>query len=131
MQMRLILVKDASGDDGGRADPKTFRKWGWLFIQCIAFLEASVILWENRNINDIHNNVMMSVDGTGIAVPQFKPFWKGWYSHKLNGPGGQWEVGLCIQSHHIVRIHVPFCCGHWPDLKILCHAMISCLDDDK
>ena len=81
------LVKDASGDDGGRVDPKTFRKRGWLFIQCIAFLEASVILWENRRINDIHNNAMMSVDGTNIAVPQFKPFWKGWYSHKLNGPG--------------------------------------------
>ena len=125
------LVKDASGDDGGRVDPKTFRKWGWLFIQCIAFLEASVILWENRRINDIHNDAMMSVDGTDIAVPQFKPFWKGWYSHKLNGPGAQWEVGLSIRSRHIVWIHGPFPCGHWPYLKIFRHAMISCLDDDE
>ena len=73
---------------------------------------------------------MMSVDGTDIAVPQFKPFWKGWYSHMLNGPGARWEVGLCIQSHHIVWIHGPFPCGHWPDLKIFHHAMISYLDDD-
>ena len=97
---------------------------GWLFIQCIAFLEASVILWENHHINDIHNDAMMSVGGTDIAVPQFKPFWKGWYSHKLNGPGARWEVGLSIQSRHIV-------CGHWPDLNIFRHAMISCLHDDE
>ena len=74
---------------------------------------------------------MMSVDGTDIAVPQFKPFWKGWYSHKLNGPGARWEVGLCIRSRHIVWIHGPFPCGHWPDQKFFCHAMISCLDDDE
>ena len=67
--------------------PQDIPKIGWLFIQCIAFSEASVILWENCCINDIHNDAMMSVDGTDIGVPQFKPFWKGWYSHKLNGPG--------------------------------------------
>ena len=63
---------------------------------------------------------MVSVDGTDLAVPQFKPFWKGSYRHKLNGPGTQWEVGLCICSH-----------GHWPDLKIFCHAVISYLDDGE
>ena len=27
--------------------------------------------------------------------------------------------------------HGPFPCGHWPDLKIFCHAMISYLDDGE
>ena len=81
--------------------PQDILKMGWLFIEGISFLEASIILWETCCINDINNDTMVSVDGTDMAVPQFKPFWKGWYSHKLNGPGTQWEVGLCIHSHKL------------------------------
>lgn len=124
------LAKDAGGQDGC-VDGKTFRKWAWLFVEAISFLEASVILWENRRFNDIFNDAMISVDGTDTPVQQFKPFWKGWYSHKLNGPGTRWEVGLCIRSRQIVWIHGPFPCGHWPDLKIFRHSMKSFLDDDE
>ena len=49
-------------------------------VQGIAFFEASIILWENSHINDIYNNAKISVDGTDIAIPQFKQFWKGWWS---------------------------------------------------
>ena len=111
--------------------PRHSKNGGGCSFNALPFWRHPVILWENCRINDVHNDAMMSVDGTYISVPQFKPFWKGWYSHKLNGPGARWEVGLSIQSRHIVWIHGPFPCGHWPDLNISRHSMISCLDDDE
>ena len=54
------MAKDASGGDGDHVDLKTFRKWGWLFVEAIALLESTVILWENY-INDINSDAMVSV----------------------------------------------------------------------
>ena len=125
------MAKDAGGEDGGRVDPKTFRKWSWHFVRGLSFLEPLVIRWENRFNNDIYNDSTVSVDGTDTRVPSYRPFWKGWFSHKFNGPGTRWEIGLSIRSRDIVWVHGPFPCGRWPDLKIFRHAMKSFLHDNE
>jgi hypothetical protein len=41
-----------------------------------------------------------------------------WYSHKFNGAGLRYEIGVCIQTGDIVWVNGPFKCGPWPDLSI-------------
>ena len=77
----------------------------------------------DRFQGDIGNMCLVSVDGTDFQIYQWKPFWRGWFSHKFKGPGVRYEVGLCIMTGHIVWIHGPFPCGKWPDLKIFRNAM--------
>ena len=48
-----------------------------------------------------------------------KEYAKKWTSHKYNGPGVRYEVGLGILSGDIVWVNGPFPCGIWPDLKIM------------
>jgi len=55
----------------------------------------------------------------------------GWFSHKFNGPGLRYEVGLCIQTGDCVWIHGPFPCGTWPDLRIARDAIVDALDDGE
>ena len=112
-------------------DEDTFRKWQKIFVEELTFLECRIILWKDRKVNDIYNDALTSVDGTDISVPNYKPFWKGWYSHKINKAGVRWEVALCLRTGEIVWIHGPFPCGRWPDLLIFRHAMISHMDDDE
>jgi hypothetical protein len=107
----------------GGVDEKTFRKWAWYFVEQISDLQYTVICWANRFQGDVGNLCLVSVDGTDFQIYQWKPFWKGWFSHKFKGPGVRYEVGLCIMTGHIVWIHGPFPCGKWPDLKIFRNAM--------
>lgn len=46
-------------------------------------------------------NCVMPVDGTDFRIEEPKPFSSGWYSHKFNGPGVRYEVGLAIQRGYI------------------------------
>ena len=78
-------------------------------------------------MDDIGNQCLVSVDGTDFKIYQWKPFWKGWFSHKFKGPGLRYEVGLCIRTGWIVWIHGPFPCGKWPDLKIFRKSLIKML----
>jgi hypothetical protein len=71
------------------------------------------------------------VDGTDFKIVQLAPFSKKWYSHKFNGPGLRYEVGLCIQTGDIVWIHGPFPPGDWPDLSIFRHALLHHLGDGE
>jgi hypothetical protein len=123
------LAKDAGPN--GAVDEKTFRTWAWDVIEAIALLEPSVIVWENRRVGDIMNDALISVDGTDTEQRKKRPFWKGWYSHKLNGAGTRWEVGVCLITGVVVWIHGPFPCGRWNDLTIFRHAMLSHLDDGE
>ena len=104
------IARDSGGLDG-TVDEKTFHKWNWRFIEAIALLQCKVIVWENQHANDILDDALVSMDGTDTTIPNFKPFWKGCYSHKHAAPGMRWEVGLCIQNSPIVWIHGPFHVG--------------------
>ena len=78
---------------------------GMAFHEVIAFLVCKVIVWENQHANDNLNDALVSMYVTDATIPNVKPFWKDWYSHKHAGPGMWWEVGLCIQNSSIVWIH--------------------------
>ena len=122
------LANTAAGGWDDAVDEKTFRKWIWLFVEAISFLEMDVILWENRKVDDILNDALISVDGTDTRQPKKRPYWSGWYSHKFNAGGTRWEVGVCLRTGFIVWIHGPFPCGRWPDLNIFRHALLSHLE---
>lgn len=54
----------------------------------------------------------MTVDGTHCSIqePRKEPNSK-WYSHKLNGPGVAYEVGLCTRQSKIIWTYGPFQAG--------------------
>ena len=54
-----------------------------------------------------------------------------WYSHKFNGPGLRYEIGLCIRTGDIVWVHGGFPCGEWPDLRLARNAFIDRLEPQE
>lgn len=62
--------------------------------------------------------MFVSLDGTDCPINEPTPFSTKWWSHKINGPGLRYEVGLCISTGHIVWTNGPYPCGAFPDLKI-------------
>lgn len=60
----------------------------------------------------------MSVDGTDCRIQEPEPWDSKWFSHKFHGPGLRYEIGLCIQTGHIVWKNGPYPCGDFPDLNI-------------
>jgi len=73
-------------------------------------------------------DVRVSVDGTDFRIEEQTPFDKAWFSHKFKGPGLRYEVGVCIQTGHIVWTNGPYRCGKWPDIKIAKEKLFRCLD---
>ena len=74
--------------------------------------------WENRLIGDVGNAAKVTVDGKDFRIPKQKPFWKGWWSHKHNGPGLRYELGVSIMTGYIVWIHGPYPCGAFNDISV-------------
>ena len=75
--------------------------------------------------------MFVSLDGTDCAISEPTPFSPKWYSHKLNGPGVRYEVGLSIARGHIVWTHGPFPAGKYPDIKIARKRYIFEVDDGE
>ena len=138
----------------GGVDEKTFRKWVWLFIYEISFLESAVlsglfimsfltkkthckffpfsyIIWQKRFEGDIANDCLITVDGTDYEIEQPKPFSKIWYDCKHNGPGVRYEVAVSINGGDIVWINGPYKSGSWPDIKIFRDGILHYLEADE
>jgi DDE superfamily endonuclease len=75
-------------------------------------------VWENRFKVRSDNDCLVSVDGTDFRIYEPKPRTKDYYSHKFNGPGLRYEVGLCILTGDIVWVNGPFQPGIYSDLSI-------------
>ena len=60
------------------------------------------------------------MDSTDVPIQQPSPRSKGWYSHKINGAGHQYELAVGIPTGTIVHINGPYPAGHWPDINIYC-----------
>lgn len=60
----------------------------------------------------------VSLDGIDFRIQEPTIFDKKWFSHKFNGPGIRYEVGLSISNGYIVWASGGFPCGEWPDVKI-------------
>jgi len=74
---------------------------------------------------------LVTLDGTDFRIYEQTPFDPKWKSHKFNGPGVRYEVGVCMQTGWIVWINGPYPAGRWTDLNI-CRDAICCeLDADE
>ena len=62
------------------------------------------------------------MDGADFWIYEPSPYTKeaskDWYSHKYNGPGLRYEIGVSIRGGWIVWINGPFQCGKWMDILI-------------
>jgi hypothetical protein len=118
----------------GAIDPKTMRKWVWLFLEHIAKLADDVvsdlissypcpllshlvassiilhqthIIFESRLINDIGNDCLMTIDGTNFPIQQKGAARKGNFfcSHKYAGKSALcYELGVDILAGNSVLI---------------------------
>jgi DDE superfamily endonuclease len=68
-------------------------------------------------MGDLGNRCKISIDGTDCPIEEPQPFNKKYYSHKFNGAGVKYELGLCIVTGWIVWYNGPFPCGN-TDLQI-------------
>ena len=95
------------------------------------FFSKHKIDWENRKIDDIGNNCLVSVDGTDFALA--------WGSnqrrlscYKLKGkPGLRYEVACCLRTSDIVWISGPHYPGLYNDLQIFRMGLINMLDEHE
>jgi len=117
----------------GWPSTKTFAKWAWYFVELIAELRDDVIRLEDRfdGLNGVaYTNCFMSVDGTDCPVFEPWPWDRKMYSHKLNGPGVKYEVGVCIKTGRIVWINGPFI-GGTHDSTIFKRGLSELLHEDE
>ena len=117
----------------GWPDKETYRKYVWFFLKKISWLEDEIIVFDNRfdgqpNPNDIKVDCMITVDCTDCEVYEPQPFDTTMLSHKHNGPGLKYEVGVCIATGHIVWIGGPHPCGHG-DLEVFRGELLKELED--
>ena len=129
-------------------DEKTYRKWVWKVIKKIADIDFLVsfyflfffcikltciqINFDDRNLKGGSKNICrISVDGTDFRIQEPTPFSKKWFSHKFNGPGLRYEVGIGITTGWIVWVNDPFPPGEFNDLKIAKSSLIYFLDDGE
>jgi hypothetical protein len=77
-------------------------------LEKVADLEPEVIQIDNRfkNFNG-KTHFVLSFDGTDCPILEPWPFNKKWFSHKLNGPGLKYEVGVCNPTGEIVWVKGP------------------------
>ena len=70
-----------------------------------------------------------------MEIEEVWPFVKSiseiWYSHKFNGPGLRYEIGVCIISGDIVWVNRPFPCGMFSDYMIFKMGIRHYLKDNE
>ena len=90
----------------------TFRQWVRRFANAVANLESKLIVFENRFKNwNGRTQCLISIDGTDVQINEPGDRSSLWWSHKYNGPGVRYEVGVCIRTAHIVWFRGPFPCN--------------------
>lgn len=132
-----------------RCDEKTHRKWSWYFVHCIAHLPIVCysnvfkkflnrvsnflkICWDSRlKSHDYFDDVYCSVDGTDCRINEPFPFSGKWFSHKFNGPGVRYEIGVSVADGEIIWCNGPFPCGQYPDISIFKEKMVHFLLDHE
>ena len=112
-----------------RCDENTYRNHAWRAIRFLSDLK--LIVWSDRHkYGYIVNRCKVLIDGTDCRIFESTPFDPKWFSHKFNGPGIRYEVGLAINGL-IVWINGGFPCGEWSDIEIARSAIIHQIDDGE
>lgn len=116
----------------GGTDPKTFRKWVWIFVKSIHELKKDVIIFENRFRGwEFDTQCLISIDGVDCPIKEQYPFDSEIFSHKLNGPGYKYEVGVSITRGDIVWVNGPFKAGRGDHTIFIYDGLLSQLCDDE
>lgn len=112
--------------------PLFFFFWKQQTMLSFSFFSLNIILllfcfilqidWENRKVNDIGNDCLVSVDGVDCLYKtrkkaDGKPD-KSFYANKFKKSGMRYEVAVSIRSEHIVNIEGPYKPGMYNDLQI-------------
>lgn len=74
------------------------------------------IIW--IDFNEEVEILIISIDGVDCSIQE--PRWipnTEWFSHKYNGPGLTYKLGIAIYSNQLVWIQGPECSGSWNDLS--------------
>eukprot|EP00536_Pseudo-nitzschia_multiseries_P018369 jgi/Psemu1/55253/gm1.55253_g len=116
IHLKVYLTVEIHCSITGWPSAKTISKWAWYCIERIANLKDDLICLGNR------------FDGlNGIATTNC---FINMYSHKLNGPGIKYKVGVCLKTGWIVRINGPFV-GSANDATIFKERLSTLLQDDE
>jgi hypothetical protein len=146
--MKLYPANDKALSSMLGGDPKTIRKYTWLFINLIfesdgvvmslllqlvclinntlTFFFLHKIQFENRKRGDVGNDSLLSVDGTDFCVT--KSYKKPFYSYKFKKSGFRYELALCIKTRNIcwwAGLHLP---GIWNDTMIFQDGLVNYLE---
>ena len=73
---------------------------------------------DSRYVAANGSECLLSVDCVDFSIQEPFPFDPIWYSHKFNGPGVRYELGVVIQTGYICWKSGPFPCGEFNDLEI-------------
>lgn len=96
------MIKTLTG-----ADPKTFRKWVWKFMDAMSDMTPEVFQLARRFENR-KGMCTISVDGVDFIIWEPRPFNEKYYSKKSNGPGLRYEIAICIATGYVVWVNGPF-----------------------
>jgi hypothetical protein len=131
----LLLLKTYGTEEECKAmtgrDEKTFRKWAWMYIDLMA-RHVHSISFQSRMVNAaVGQTCFVSLDATDCPIQEPTPFSPAWYSHKLNGPGMKYEVGLSINGANIVWVNGGVPCGSWSDLKLAREVYVTMVNNGE
>ena len=68
------------------------------------------------NSNDF--DYLSSADGTDCVICEVHHFSRAWYSSKHNGPGVRYEIAVSTTRRFLIRVHGPYSCSAYSELKI-------------
>lgn len=90
------------------------------------------VIWEDRKNNAMRGQFCFTtIDGVDCEINEPSPFSPDWFSHKFNGAGFRYEIGLCILTGHIVWAHGGYPCGLWPYVKLAKRFFVRFMDEEE
>lgn len=102
-----------------------------MLYYCYVFCQSQIQFRNRFRLSVPGQTCFVSLDATDCSIQEPKPFDQKWFSHKLNGPGLKYEVGLCIRSGDIVWIHGGVPCGEYSDLVLARDLYIYAVDQGE
>ena len=79
---------------------------------------------------DSGNACKISLDGTDCPIQEPQPFNPKYFSHKFNGAGVKYEIGVCIKTGWVCWFNGPFPCGN-PDITIARLGVVEYLEPNE
>jgi len=111
---------------------KTVRKWCWYFVECIAALKASKIIFPGPD--EWQTVFIISVDGVQCRFHEVKHDTLSkdpkYYAHKFKGPGLGYEIALHLWESRMVWLRHSERTG-WNDITVYRQQLKTMIPDGK